>query len=96
MAVFQSKDGDGLYLDCSCGCGEGLKVEVRRDADMYVLLSYTSGNFYRAQEESGWRIFCKKIKKIFCILRNRDYVYSEICMTQSDLAAFKEYVAHIE
>ena len=95
MATFQTKDGDGLYLDCSCGCGEGLKVEVRRDADLYVLLSYTSGNFYRAQE-SGWRRFRKKLKKIFCILRNREYVYSEICMTRSDLEEFKAYVARIE
>ena len=89
MAVLKSEDGKELLVDCSCGCNEGLRISIKQDEDGYAYLSYVSGNFYNGQ---GSR-FGRKIKKIWRILRGKDYVYSEICMTRAEFEEFKKYLS---
>jgi len=94
MAVLRSKDGLDIMLDCSCGCCEGIRIRIDKfDENSYSFLSYTNSSFYRGQNESFWSVFKKKIKKIWCIIRNKDCVYSELCLTKSDIAELKEYLA---
>ena len=97
MSVMRSKNGKELMVDCSCGCSEGVKIKVNtEDADMYFLVTYTNGNFYRDQNESIFGVIKKKLKKIYAILANKDYCYSEICMTKEDFLEFKEFVNNVE
>ena len=97
MSVMISKDGNNAVVDCSCGCSEGLKIRVDKfDEDNYFLVSYTNGSFYRDQNESIWHVIGKKLKKIWCIIRNKDYCYSEICMTKTDFEEFKKFLLSIE
>lgn len=92
MAALKNKDGTHLYIDCNCGCGEGIRFVIdREDYDYYCLAAYTNGNFYT--EQGG--TLRNKLKKIWAIIRNNDYYYSDIIMTQDDFNAFKEYINSI-
>ena len=57
------------------------------DNELYFYQSYLSGNWYK--EQAG---LFQKLKKVWRILRNKDYYYSEICMTKEDWEEFKEWV----
>lgn len=96
MAVMRSKDGNELYVDCHCTCNDGIRIRVEKDEhDFYYYLSYTNGNWYRDQT-SVLRTFFNKLKKIWAIIRNKDYYYSEILMQKEDFDEFKEYINSIE
>ena len=85
MSVMKSKDGNDLMVDCSCGCDEGIRIRIdRRDDDSYAILTYTNGNFDRDQK-GVFSTLGRKWRKILAILRNKDYCYSEICMSREDM-----------
>ena len=42
--------------------------------------------------KNPWRAFKIKMKKIWFILRGKDYCYSDTVMTKEDFEVFKEYV----
>ena len=97
MAIMKSKDGNDLVIDCDCGCDEGLRIRITDfDDDKYCILTYTSGNFYKDQEQTIGSVISKKAKKIWKVLRNKDYCYSEIIMTKDEFKEFKEYVANLK
>ena len=97
MAVMISKDGSDLIVDCNCGCDEGFRIKVdKQDEENYFLVSYMNGNFYRDQNEKIWSVIRKKIKKIWRIIKNKDYCYSEICMSKNDFKEFQKYIANID
>ena len=96
MAVLKNKDGTELLVDCHCTCGEGMRIKIDKDDfDYYFMVSYVNGNFYRDQDDTLWRVFCKKLKKIWCIVKNKDYYYSDICMTKKEFCEFKDYINNI-
>lgn len=98
MSVLRSKDGTELIVNCSCGCDEAFRIKVNheRDDDMYFVLTYTNSNFYREQNSGMFCALGKKLKKIWRIIRNKDFCYSEICMTKQDVAEFKEYFCSLD
>lgn len=87
MAIYKNSDGNQMILICSCGCDEGLRVNIEHDDDIYCYQTYLSGNWYREQGR-----FLDKLKKIWRIIRNKDYYYSEICLTKEDWEKYKEWV----
>lgn len=95
--VFRSEDGNNIYADCHCGCDSGLRIRVDREdiGDLYVIVSYTSGDFYKAQEPWFSRLKLK-LQKIWAILRNKDFYYSEVCMTKEEYQDFKKIINDIE
>ena len=97
MAVLKNKDGKELYVDCCCGCNDGIRFKVDKDDDFdyYCFMTYTSGNFYGEQGETMWRVMRKKFEKIWAIVRNKDYYYSDIVMTKDEFEEFKEYINSI-
>ncbi len=96
MAFMVSKDGKDALVDCSCGCSEGLRINVKGDDDGFFWISYISGNFYKEQDMTGWRVFVKKLKKIWRIIRNKDFYYSEIALTKGEFEEFREYINGIK
>lgn len=99
MAVLKSRDGTELLIDCCCGCDEGIRLRIDKfdeDIDYYCFMSYTNGQFYREQDDKMWIVFCKKLKKIWAIIRNKDYYYAEVTMSKAEFNEFKEYINSIE
>lgn len=93
MAVMKSKDGKNLMVDCNCGCDEGLRIRINDfDEETYAIITYTSGNFYKEQNYSAWQIFKLKCKKIWRILRGKDFYYSEILVSKEEYNELKEFI----
>lgn len=97
MAFMKSADGKNAILDCECGCDEGFRIKiVKNDDDSYVFASFTNGNFYRDQNMSCFSVLARKLKKIWRIIRNKDYYYSDIQMSKKDFEEFKEFICGVE
>ena len=97
MSVLKNKDGTELLVDCHCGCDSGIRFKIdKEDDDYYCFASYTNGKFYTEQCEGMWRVFRKKLKKIWAIIRNKDFYYTEFFMTNSEFDEFREYINSIE
>lgn len=81
--------GCGLY--CSCGCNKGVALKAETD-NWGCYLSLVSDVFHM-QADTGWDRFKKKCKRIWSIVRNKEYIYFDICIDPDDLKEFKEFVA---
>lgn len=93
MAVFKNNDGTELYVDCCCKCNDGIRIRIDKDAfGYYSYISYTNGTFYTDQGDTILKVIRKKLKKIWAIIRNKDFYYAEICMTKDEFDLFKEYI----
>lgn len=96
MAVLKNKDNTELYVDCCCGCDNGIRFKIDKDdLDLYAIISYTNGKFY-IEQDSIWSTLRKKLKKIWAIIRNKDFYYAEITMTETEFEEFKNYINSIE
>lgn len=87
MAVFKTTDSKEMILSCKCGCDEGIRVRIEQDNDSYSYITYLSGNWYKEQGH-----FRDKLKKIWAILRSKDYCYSEVILDKKDWNDFKEWI----
>ena len=93
MAVMISEDKKDLIVTCKCGCGEAahLTIEHKNGEDYYAYQCFMNGNFYR--EQCGmFGTLKNKIKKIWAVIRNKDYYYSDVVMNKEDFEQFKKYV----
>lgn len=89
------KNETELAAFCSCGCGDGVHLKVTKDDDgKTVYLSFVTDRFYSGQGNAFSR-FKEKLKRIWCIIRNKEYSYFEIIMNESDIQNFKEFVEKI-
>jgi hypothetical protein len=97
MAVLMTNDNKELVVTCKCGCENAVHIRIdHEDWDDYALCSYLNSNWYRDQDDRVLRVIGRKLKKIWAIIRNKDYHYSEIVMTKADFEVFKEYVNSVE
>ena len=87
MAVFMTEDKTNLILDCKCGCDDAIKFKVDledADADIIMFATLLTSKFYSKQENF--------IKRIWGVIRNKDYCYGEVVLTKEDFRAFKKYI----
>ena len=92
MAVFYNKEKTELVVTCNDGCGEAAHIVIDvDDSEFYGFMSYMNGNFYKEQY-GVFGTLKEKCKKIWAIIRNKDYIYSDIIMTKADFEIFKEYI----
>ena len=97
MAILRSKDGKEILVNCTCGCDCGVLFKVdREDDDYYCFMTYTNSRFYTEQGESMWYAFCKKVRRIWAILRNREYHYTDTFLTKAEFEEFREYINSID
>ena len=87
MTVLKSKNENELILSCKCGCDEGIRVKIDIDDEDYCYQTYISGNFYKEQGT-----FVDKLRKIWAIIRNKDFYYSEIILTKDEWEEYKEWI----
>ena len=88
-----SNEHCGVY--CSCGCGSGIVLKAEKDGDYGYFLSLVSDKWYTSST-TAWERFKEKCKRIWCIIRNKEYYYFDICVRKKDLEEFKEFVAKME
>lgn len=93
MSVLKSENGKELLVDCYCGCCEGFRFRFDiDDDDQYCYMSVVNGAFYRDQGDTFLGILRKKLKKIWSIIRNKDYHYAEIVMSKTDYEIFRRHI----
>lgn len=104
MSVLKSDNGEELIVTCKCGCDEGLHIRIERDDpawnidskdETFCYVTYLNSNWYRDQGKKIWRVVWGKLRKIWAIIRSKDFYYSEIIMTRKDFETFKEYINEI-
>ena len=97
MSVMKSKDGNDLMIDCCCGCNNGMRFRVfkEEDPEFYCFVTYTTGVLWSGQSKTIWRVIREKLKKIWAIIRSKDYYYSDWVMTKEEFEEFKEYINNI-
>ena len=76
-----------MIISCKCGCDDGLRIKIEKDEEDYCFMTYLSGNWYK--EQAG---FIKKLKKIWAIIRNKDFYYSEIILNKKDWEEYKKWI----
>lgn len=104
MAILKSGDGKELIVSCSCGCDEGVHIIIEKDhidgldakTDTFAYVTCLSGNFYREQEMTILDVVKIKFRKIWAIIHNKDFYYSEVCMTRKDFETFREYINGVD
>lgn len=88
MAVFKNFNEDELIIDCDYGCDQGIHFKIADyDNDNYMLMTFTNGNYYKEQG-----LFLGKLKKIWAIIRNKDFYYSDVVLSKVDFEQFKEWI----
>lgn len=92
MSVFKTTDETELIVSCNCGCENGIHLRIDKDDEKwYTIMTYTNGNFYRDQT-NVFHTFKNKLKKIWAIIRNKDYYYSDVIMSKEEYQEFKAYL----
>lgn len=94
MALMINDDKTDLIVNCNCGCDNSVHIRIEPDDgfEEYCYLSILNSNFYRDQNMSLIAVIKTKLKKIWAVIRNKDYYYAEICMTVKDYEIFKQYI----
>lgn len=90
-----SENKKELIVTCECGCDNAIHIRINGDDkedDCYVIQTYMNGNWYRDQESSVFKCIGKKLKKIWAIIRNKDFHYSEILISREDFRSYKDYI----
>lgn len=104
MAILKTKDNSELIATCDCGCDNGLHIRIDLDSisgipkeeETFCYATILSGNWYRDQGKTLRYIIKDKLKKIWAIIRNKDFYYSEVCMSREDFEVFREYIDEVE
>lgn len=92
MSVLVNEEKNELIITCDCGCEDALHILIDKDNDKcYSFLSYMNGNFYRDQYTPFERTK-RKLQKIWAIVRNKDYCYSDVIMSKEDFKTFADYI----
>ena len=101
MSILKSNNGKDLIVTCRCGCDGGLHIRIERDDptwnidpeyETFCYVTCLNSNWYRDQGEKIWCVVWNKLRKIWAIIRSKDFYYSEILMNRKDFETFKEYI----
>lgn len=76
---------------CKCGCGNGVILKADNDKDFGISLQLVSDNFYGGYSNRKNSIK-EKIKRIWYIIRNKEYCYFDILIDRNELQEFKEFI----
>lgn len=92
--VINGKDRNYKTMFCKCGCGNGVILKTDNDKDLGVSLQLVSDIFYSGHN-NGRYSFKEKIKRIWYIIKGKEYRYFDIFITPKELQEFKEFVSRL-
>lgn len=90
-----SDDKKELIVTCGCGCEETICIRINdedKEYGYYAIQTYLNGNWYRDQNDRVLGTIRRKLKKIWAIIRNKDFHYSEVMMNRDDFQKYKDYI----
>lgn len=88
----ENKEGGYCSLYCQCGCNDGVVLKSEYDPLLGCDMMLVSDSYYLMQQTT-WTRFKEKCKRIWSILRNKEYCYFSVYMGSDELKEFKEFVA---
>lgn len=90
--VYKTKDNNSLIVNCSCRCGDGIEFTISNfDNIAEVWLTQTTYS-WNSESMSFWDRLKTKIKRLWLVLCNKEYYYTEISLSKDDFGAFVEYI----
>ena len=99
MAVLFNKERTEMIATCGAGDDDAVHIiiepSVMNDDETYAYISYMNGNFYRDQDgalKTAWH----KLKKIWAIIADRDFYYSEVLMDREEFKQFKQFINEVK
>lgn len=78
---------------CKCGCRNGIVLKADSEDDD-LSLQIVSDNFYIMQNR-GKMSLKEKIKRIWYIIKGKEYCYFDILIDKNELQEFKEFVSRL-
>ncbi|MBR4023450.1 MAG: hypothetical protein IKI94_12830 [Ruminococcus sp.] len=75
---------------CECGCGNGVVLKADNE-ESELSLQLVSDNFYTKQTNVFW----EKLKRIWFIIRGKEYRYFDILISKDELKEFKNFVSKL-
>lgn len=78
---------------CKCGCSDGIVLKADNN-DHELSVQLVSDNFYSMQTK-GKISLKEKLKRIWFIIRGKEYCYFDILIAEDELQEFKEFVARL-
>ena len=84
-----------MIVTCECVFHDAIHLRVDceyKESDYYAIQTYMNGNWHRDQDDTVIRCIGRKLKKIWAIIRNKDYYYSDVLMSREDFQKYKEYI----
>lgn len=95
MAVMKSKDGNDFVIDCNCGCNDGIRFKFYQDEydedDICLIMSNIGCEFYSRQRTILSKMK-EKFKRIWFIIRDKEYQYFDITITKKDFEEFRQAI----
>lgn len=78
---------------CKCGCGNGVILKFDNEDDE-LSVQLVSDNFYSIQNKGKMPIK-EKLKRIWYVVRGKEYCYFDILIDKNELHEFKEFIARL-
>lgn len=91
--INQSKESK-IYLECECGTHLMQIVSFDDDPDIYI--NFYTDNFYAQQKENIFKRMWNKLKHIWYIITNKQYVFEEIVVQKKDIDKLVNALQKIE
>ena len=72
-----------VFVECECGTHLIEFLGFEDDTEAYI--NFYTDNFYGKQKENIFKRIYTKLKRIWYIMRDRQYVFEEIVIAQKDI-----------
>lgn len=95
-SVLSNKEGTDFAISCDCGCKNTIRIEkIIDETGNLISIGFLTDNYYNKQQ-TIWSIIKEKVKKIKCILTNKDFYHFEIILTNDQFNEFREYIDRLD
>lgn len=91
--VLSNKQQTDFVVKCDCGCDNTIRITKEMGDINIKFLS----DFYKiASQNNVINVIKQKLKKIKAILKNQDYAYFDIMMTDEQFHDFRKYIDNMD
>lgn len=90
--IYTNKTTNEFIVNCNCGCSDGMEFKFTSDDEInQYYIDLIASKFY-TEQNTGWARFKWTVKKIWKIVRGKDFYYSEIILNEERWNEFKTAV----